>query len=555
MHEVLHDTVGALTVVSQWMSGLSALLASAGHRAVSTTDFVNAAAVISSVLVAALCCAVILVYRRIANRAYRRLQLHLAHAQAEIRFREALLSSSRDAIVILGADLAENCSYRGGAGLLQDALAGADSAMLAGAINALVERGTAFSQRSRTAAHGSVELQGKIVGSRAVVFLRTEDNAETPAANIEAAVDELPAPIWVRDENLALVWANRAFLSATGAKSRERAISANTTFERSERDLASAAIKGNAVENVRRAVMVENQRRVFSLSMAKLSESAVAGLAVDVTDSARTETALRLQGDAMTEIIDHIPLALAIFGRDKRLSTHNAAFARFWKLPQVWLETNPTAEEILDRLRADRRLPERPDFPGWKRARLDVFDEHRKSLDELWNLPGTRSVHFTARPHLLGGAFWTFEDVSERLKAEAEAAMLAQAQRAMVNTIDDGMAIFGADGKLKLHNDAFAQLWNLNEQELAGEPHLKTMAEMAAERLGHDSAWNIVSAGINSSEPERYAEWSRIMRGDGKVISLSMVRLPNGATLVTFRDLTDIERFANFLKSSGSSAA
>ena len=48
---------------------------------------------------------------------------------------------------------------------------------------------------------------------------------------------------------------------------------------------------------------------------------------------------------------------------------------------------------------------------------------------------------------------------------------------------------------------------------------------------------------MTSSEPERYSEWSRITRSDGRVVSLSLGRLPNGATLVAFKDLTDLERF------------
>ena len=61
--------------------------------------------------------------------------------------------------------------------------------------------------------------------------------------------------------------------------------------------------------------------------------------------------------------------------------------------------------------------------------------------------------------------------------------------------------------------------------------------------MGHDNIWNIVAAGLASDEPERCNDWGNIDRADGKSISLTMSRLPNGATLVIFADVTNLRRF------------
>jgi hypothetical protein len=44
-------------------------------------------------------------------------------------------------------------------------------------------------------------------------------------------------------------------------------------------------------------------------------------------------------------------------------------------------------------------------------------------------------------------------------------------------------------------------------------------------------------------DPRLCAEWGKSRRADGRVVSLSMSRLPNGGTAATFTDLTEIERF------------
>lgn len=44
---------------------------------------------------------------------------------------------------------------------------------------------------------------------------------------------------------------------------------------------------------------------------------------------------------------------------------------------------------------------------------------------------------------------------SPDMKAETQAQKLAQ--RALLDTIEDGLAVFGPDGRLKTHNHAFAK--------------------------------------------------------------------------------------------------
>jgi hypothetical protein len=105
-----------------------------------------------------------------------------------------------------------------------------------------------------------------------------------------------------------------------------------------------------------------------------------------------------------------------------------------------------------------------------------------------------------------------------------------------------------ADGHLLVHNSRFSELWSLTEDELVDHPHFQDIARLCMSRIGPDEIWSIVSAGINAVEPERYGEWSQVRRGDGSYLSLSMSRLPNGDTAVTFTDLTQIDEFSAVLQ-------
>jgi PAS domain-containing protein len=214
-----------------------------------------------------------------------------------------------------------------------------------------------------------------------------------------------------------------------------------------------------------------------------------------------------------------------------------------WCLPEDWLDSHPTANEILDRLRDSGRLPEQRDFPAWKRDHLKTFDDVNGTIDETWYVRGGRSIHVHAHADLDGGVCFFFEDVSEQLALTSRLTLLTEVQRATLDTVEDGIAVFGSDGRLAVNNRQFARMWGLSDAEVLPGPHIAKLATLCQERLGHDAAWDIICGGIADADPERYGDWGRVVRTDGKIISVCFTRLPNGATVVTLKDMTDIERF------------
>jgi PAS domain-containing protein len=463
-------------------------------------------------------------------------------ADAAIRFRDTLLAGGQEAIAVLGSDMKEPFFTGGGSELLQAAMAGANAAGLAGALDALLKNGTAFVHAARSRNGGTIAIRGIVIGQRAVLFLRNLGDAD-PTIDYRAALDALPAPIWIRGGDLALRWCNRAFLAAVGAGKLRDALASGVAIERSERELAAAARDGGDIAEARRYAAIGGRRRALSLNLARLPDNGVAGIAIDVTDAVQAEARLQLDAEANADVLDRTPLAIAVFDKDQRLASFNRAYAKMWNFAEAWLKTHPSQSDILERLREAQSLPEQRDFAAWKHTYLQLFVDCTGPMEEFWHLADGRSIRVVTQPHLLGGVFFLFEDVSERLRLEASFTMLTQVQRATLDALADGIAIFGPDGRLVLHNRAFAKLWALNEDELSGQPHLTKVANLAEARMGHDSIWSIVMVGVTSDEPERCAEWGKAHRADGRIISVSMSRLPNGATVVTFADLSEVKRY------------
>jgi PAS domain-containing protein len=525
-------------MLAQTFQSLPATLAAAWHHPFTSGNYTVTAFAVSAGVIGFACCYwAAWMHARLAN--YRlAAERDRTRAEADIGFRDALLSGSQEAVAVLGSDMKEPLFAGAGRELLQAGMAGKDAVMLAGALDALLKSAMPFEFVVRKPDAGTIAMRGTIVARRAVVFLRDLGMADL-AIDYRAALDSLTTPVWIRGRDLALRWGNRAFLAAVNRPSISGA-----AIERSEPDLAAIARDGANVTNARRYATIEGERRALSLNLARLEDGSIAGNATDITETAQAEARLVLAGDAHADVLEHVPAAIAIFGPDQRLVSHNHAYTQMWSLPEAWLNTHPSKGDILERLREMQSLPEQRDFPAWKRSHLQLFENSIASrVEEVRHLPDGRSIRVTARPYLLGGIVFLFEDLTEQLRIESSFTMLGQVLRATLDTIDDGIAIFWPDGRMVLHNKAFAKLWQLTESELAGEPHLAQVAALSQAKVGQDGIWGIVAAGVTSEEPERCAQWGKTARADGKIVSVSMSRLPNGATVVTFADLTNLRRF------------
>ena len=418
------------------------------------------------------------------------------------------------------------------------------------ALASLRASGTPFNIGLKTLEGELVEADGRAAGGVATMRIRplTGDRRNTKeltfdvrrlgkqVERLSAVLDKAPFPVFLRDEDGALVWVNQCYLDGIEQDDIDAVISGNISLI--ERD-AFKKVDGQHEDGriiSRGAAVVGGAKRIIELVEVPFGKN-TASFALDMTPLDDTRKELDRQIKSYASTLNKITAAIATFSADQKLSFYNAAFAELWGLDVKWLDTRPGHGEILDKLREERKLPEQANYRTWKKEQLASY-ERFDTPDELWHLPDGRSLRVVSEQPRSGEVSVLYEDVSEKIQLESRYNELIGVQRETIDNIHEGLALFGTDGCLKLFNPTFSRFWQLDETFLETRPHVVEVFQHCAKLLPAPQMWNEVKLAVTSLSDSRRPLEDRLIRPDGLVLDYNVVPLPDGNTLITYVDVT-----------------
>ncbi|MBT3238554.1 MAG: histidine kinase [Rhodospirillaceae bacterium] len=251
--------------------------------------------------------------------------------------------------------------------------------------------------------------------------------------------------------------------------------------------------------------------------------------------------------------LEHLSIAVVIFGSDTRHTYSNVAFRRLWGLEAGWLADDPSMGEIFERLREKRHLPEVADFRAFREQQVALFRTVKEPQQSLLHLPDGRTVSQTVSPHSDGGLVFSFEDVSDKLDLERSFKSLNAVQRETLDNLYEGVCVFGSDGKLKLSNPSFAAIWNLDAASLNDTMRMAdflnaTRSLISDADKSSDEDWKSHVATTVAKLGSRQPSNGRIRLNNGTILDYSSVPLPDGAVLLGYLDVSDSARVEGALR-------
>ncbi|HKS64799.1 MAG TPA: ATP-binding protein [Xanthobacteraceae bacterium] len=423
------------------------------------------------------------------------------------------------------------------------------------AVEALRRDGKGFSLMLTTLHHRHVVAEGRAIGGRAVLRIKDLTGPQGELAELAADhqqlrrdidtigrfLEALPSPVWARDAAGRLTWVNAAYARAVEARNDADAVARNLEIldSASREDLARSRASGE-VFDARLPVIVAGTRRFFQV-IDRAAPGGSAGIGIDITEVETMRAELQRMTEAHRRTLDQLATAVAIFSADQRLAFYNAAYRVLFGLDPAFLDSGPSDAAVLDRLRAARKIPEQANFRDWKSELHEAYRALEPRSTE-WHLPDGRTLRVVTTPNPEGGVTYLFDDVTERLKLVRRYEALIGVQGETLEALAEGVAVFGSDGRLDLHNPAFAQQWRLSAAALNGEqgqhPHVEAVLGWCRPLYSDDAFWAKLRGAVTGLE-RREPVAARLERLDGSVLDCTTVPLPDGATLVTFHDVTD----------------
>ncbi|MEX2650672.1 MAG: PAS-domain containing protein [Alphaproteobacteria bacterium] len=433
-----------------------------------------------------------------------------------------------------------------------EALAEPDRARLADAVRALRSERTGFALELAPAGADDRSIMARgapRAGGGAVLWLIDARAIAAPRAALRAerdglseTLESLAFPVWRRRDDLTIAWCNRAYAEAVEAPDAASAArrGAELVKEAAGRPLAEQALATGERASGDASVVFGGQRRTVNLVETPLADgSGTVGSAQDVTEAERARRDLERHLLAHREVMANLKTPIAVLDHDKRLEFFNESFAATWRLDPSWLGSEPTYGEILDAMRERRLLPEMADFRAYKRELLESFETATETVEDVLYRPDGSTIRIAMTPHPLGGMVFTYEDVTDRLALERSLNTQIAVQRATLDNLFEAVAVFGSDGRLKLSNPGFARLWRLDEAALGVDTHIADVLEWTKVLHDYGPDWEAYKANVIGQISERSPVSTRLDRRDGTVLEVASVPLPDGATLMTYLDVTD----------------
>lgn len=311
-------------------------------------------------------------------------------------------------------------------------------------------------------------------------------------------IDNIPTPIWLRDENLNITLLNRPYLNLLGLKNFDELNKENSSLHdlgnaTDFKSLAQNAKSTNTPQKKQVNILNNGDLRKYEITEtpyhnSSLKTTHIVGSLVDITNFDDAKRNYQMHLDSHLEILSTLDTAFCIINQEHKIIFSNSAFIKLWNLPQNFTDLAPHYNLFLDKIRQQKTLPEVPDFKLYKEEENKAFEGLNEPREDLLYIPDGRTFKRIRAPHS-DGTLIAYEDITDDLATTRKLDDLTTVQQAILNNIADSIIIFQPNLKLKTCNTAYINLWKINPENLSSQLSLKDVLDIQKDYLPELDDW------------------------------------------------------------------
>ena len=358
----------------------------------------------------------------------------------------------------------------------------------------------------------------------------------------EDLINNIPYPIWLRDENLKLDIVNRRYNELLENKTGSERELISAAGEPVSKNLAFLAHATNKIKRQQMVLIRNGERRSMEVVETpfhfdqSLDKICTAGAMFDITELDELKRNLKLNQNAHLEILGTLAgTAFAVFNSAYKLSFYNKSLADMWNLEESWLDEQPLYSTFLDMLREKRLLPEVPDFILFKNEEQKDFSNLIEAKEDMLYRPDGRTIRRIRAPYPAGGVVFAYEDVSDNLATRRAYQALLDVQKETIDNLFDAVLIFADSGRLKFYNQAYVELWQSDETFLRSEPNISEVIDSQKRFFSQVDDWESLKKYILNHIVNFTTKIFELKRDDIEKLEVLSGKLSDGSIMITYK--------------------
>lgn len=365
------------------------------------------------------------------------------------------------------------------------------------------------------------------------IHLRTtetkpNEHCASELLNLRAAMDAAPYPVWRETEEGAITWCNQAYddlrRKINGAKSH----AADPLFPK----LSHPVVAGRK-SRISIIPPETEQKLWFDVSTVQ-SGAGKLGYAVDINAVVDAEIAQRNFVQTLAKTFAQLSIGLAIFDRNRQLALFNPALIDLTALQADFLSSRPNLFNFFDRLRDRRVMPEPKDYNSWRQQITELVEAAADGrYQETWSLPSGSVYSVSGRPHPDGAVAFLFEDITAEITLTRRFRSELEQGQAILDQLDQAIAVFAADGALSFSNETYHQLWGMDPESSFAQVTVVDASRVWQDKTTPTAVWGKITDFIQQRDYR--TPWKdQISLRDGRELICSVAPIQNGATMISF---------------------
>jgi PAS domain-containing protein len=341
-----------------------------------------------------------------------------------------------------------------------------------------------------------------------------------------------PLPIWRESARGDVIWANAAYLDIVTERLGDEE---DLTWPLPHLFKPVQTLDASKVSRQKLGVQTDQKDRWFDLFIAE-EEGGQQVYALPADSAVKAEEGLRAFMQTLTKTFAHLSTGLAIFDQDRKLVLFNPALIDLTGLSPDLLTKRPALAMFFDALRENAMIPEPRDYRSWRNQITDIEEAAATGhYEEMWSLSSGQTYRVIGRPYPNGALALSFEDISTEMSQTRRYRADLELGQAVIDAVDEAIAVFSATGILVMSNAAYASLWGHDPgASFSAEGGASALCGFWRDATAPTTLWDRAEDFLALLGPRQ--AWSDEARlPDGRRLSCRFSPLAGGATLAAFR--------------------